>query len=307
MNPSWPVRPAVFTGFKNWCGVTKSYLPPAALVAAALIIGMGVSTRLFFLEKAARQRAVAAEQQAEMARANEAELRRLAETREKITQATVLINQEKFDEADQLMSGVSVTQPTVEGAAVLRALGEYHALKNQWKEAADRFKALLQIDQLDGWDVRTLDYLEMRPDFDRTGRHRDGYEHFRHAAIARFTGGNNPFADRIVKISLLLPANEKLMKALQPLAERHRAIHRHECGCHGRHFSGGVAVGFTGVDGVSQRKFRKGGGMVPAKSELSRTHRAAKCHGPHHPGHVRSKTWKIRRCPFATRKSPRNH
>ena len=187
-------------------------------VAAALIIGLGVSTWLFFLEKAARQRAVAAEQQAEQERAKEAELRRLAETREKITQATVLLNEEKFDDADRLMSQVSINQPTVEGAAAFRSLGEYYAMQNQWKAAADRFNVLLQINQLDGWDVCTLDYLEYGPALIEQGDV-EGYERFRQAAVARFTGGPHPFADRIVKISLLLPADLKLLKALQPLAD----------------------------------------------------------------------------------------
>jgi hypothetical protein len=186
-------------------------------VAAALIIGLGASTWLLFMERAARQRAVAAEKQAEQARVNEAQLRRLAETREKITQATVLINQEKFDEADQLMGGVSVTQPTVEGSTVFRALGEYHVLQNQWPEAAARFKVLLQIDHLDGWDACTLDYLRYGPTLVEEGD-TVGYEHFREDAIAHFISGKYPFADRIVKISLLLPAREKLLKALEPQA-----------------------------------------------------------------------------------------
>jgi eukaryotic-like serine/threonine-protein kinase len=186
-------------------------------VAAALIIGLGTSTWLLFMERAARERAVAAEKQAEQARLNEAQLRRLAETREKITQATVLINQEKFDEADQLMSDVSVTEPTVEGSIVFRALGEYHALRNQWKEAAARFNVLVQINQLDGWDACTLDYLRYGPTLIEQGD-KDGYERFRQAAIDQFSSGKYPFADRIVKISLLLPANEKLLKSLAPLA-----------------------------------------------------------------------------------------
>jgi len=196
----------------------KIVFAAGAAVAAALIIGLGVSTQLFFMEKAARQRAVAAEQQAEQERAKEAQLRHLAETREKITQATVLLNGEKFDDADKLMSQVSVMQPTVEGAAVFRSLGEYHATQNQWKEAAGRFNVLLQINQLDSWDVSTLDYLEYGPALIEEGDV-DGYEHFRQAAVARFTSGPHPFADRIVKISLLLPADLKLMKALQPLAD----------------------------------------------------------------------------------------
>ncbi len=184
-------------------------------VAAALLIGLNISTRLYFLEKAALQRAVVAEQQAEEERANEAELRRLAETREKITRATVLINQENYDDADQLMSGVFISQPTVEGALVFRTLGEYHALRGHWKEAAARFNVLSQIDQLDGWDACTLDYLRYGPVLLEDGD-TAGYEHFRQAAISHFSGSKYPFADRVVKISLLLPANEKLLKTLKP-------------------------------------------------------------------------------------------
>ena len=194
-------------------------------VAIALIIGLGTSTWLFFEERAARQRAVAAEQQqahlrqkAEQAEAREAELRRQAEIREKITQATILISQDRFEEADQLLAKVSLTRPTVEGAAVIRALGEWRALQSQWQPAAERFALLLQIDQLDGWDVSTLDYLEFGPvliELDDI----TGYEHFRQTAIARVADAAYPFADRIIKICLLLPADEKVLKALEPLAE----------------------------------------------------------------------------------------
>jgi serine/threonine protein kinase len=187
-------------------------------VAAALIIGLGTSTRLYFLEKAALQRAVIAEQQAESARANEADLRRLAETREKITQATVLLNDERYEEADQLMSTIKVTQPTLEGAAVFRSLGEYHAFQNRWKAAANRFSTMLQIDRLDGWDVGTLDYLECGPALIESGD-LESYEKFRQDAVTRFAGGKYPFSDRILKISLLLPPNENLLSALRPMTD----------------------------------------------------------------------------------------
>ncbi len=97
-------------------------------VAAALIIGLGTSTRLYFLEKANLQRALDAEDQAEKARANEADLRRLAETREKITQATVLLNDGRYDDADQLMNEIQITQPTVEGAARVPVAGRISRL-----------------------------------------------------------------------------------------------------------------------------------------------------------------------------------
>ena len=187
-------------------------------VALALIIGLGTSTRLFFLEKAALQRADVAEEKAETERNNEAELRRLAETREKITQATVMLNDERYEDADELMNGIQVTQPTVEGAAVFRTLGEYHAFQNQWKEAAARFTVLLQIDRLDGWDVGTLDYLECGPALIESDD-LPSYESFRQAAVDRFASGKYPFADRIIKISLLLPPDQTLLKKLQPMAD----------------------------------------------------------------------------------------
>jgi tetratricopeptide (TPR) repeat protein len=196
----------------------KAVFISGGAVLVTLLIGLGASTWLFIQEKAARQRAVAAEWQAELARSNEAQLRRLAETREKITQATVLINDEKYNEADRLISEVLVTQPTVEGAAVFRTLGEYHAFRNQWKDAADRFNVMLQIDQLDGWDVCTLDYLECGPALVKQGDI-ESYERFRQGAVARFVSGNYPFADRIIKISLLLPASDKLLKDLRPMAD----------------------------------------------------------------------------------------
>jgi serine/threonine protein kinase len=197
----------------------------AAAVTAALVIGLGVSTWMFFREREARRRAVAAEQQqaglrqeAERARANEAELRRQAEVREKITQAALLVSQDRLNEADNLLDGISLAQPTVEGAAVFRAVGEWHALENRWKKAADRFGALLRINQLDGWDVCTLDYLECGPSLIELGDI-DGYERFRQAAISRFAGTQFPVADRIVKICLLLPADKKVMDSLNPLTQ----------------------------------------------------------------------------------------
>jgi eukaryotic-like serine/threonine-protein kinase len=196
----------------------KVVFAAGAAVAIALVIGLGTSTWLFFEERAAEQQQARLRQEAEQARANEAELRRQAETREKITQAVLLVSQEKFEEADRLMHEVALTQPTVEGATVLRSLGEWYALQNQWQPAADRFTVLLRIDQLDGWDVSTLDYLECGPVLIELGD-TAGYERFRQMAVARVADAAYPFADRIIKISLLLPANEKVLKALDPLAE----------------------------------------------------------------------------------------
>ena len=136
------------------------------------------------LERAALQRAVAAER-------SEIALREQAELREKITQLTLLISQERFQEADDLAGRLSFAKPTMEGAAALRSLGEWHALAGRWRQAEERFTPLLQVDDFDGWDVTTLDYLECGPCFIELND-RAGYERFRRAAISRYTGTAYP-------------------------------------------------------------------------------------------------------------------
>jgi serine/threonine protein kinase len=180
-------------------------------VALALVVGMGTSTWLFLREREARQRAVAAEQQ-------QARLRHEAEVREKITQAALLVSEERFGEADTLLNDIKLTQPTIEGAAVLRSLGEWHAVQNRWKQAAERFTLLMQVNQLEASDVVTLDELRAGPPFVELGDTR-GYERFRQEAIARFGGATYPSTDRILKISLLLPANKNVIDSLAPLAD----------------------------------------------------------------------------------------
>ena len=179
-------------------------------MALALVFGMGASTWLFLKEREAHQRAIKAEQQ-------QARLRLEAETREKITQAALLVSQERFAEADALLKEISLEQPTLEGAAVIRAVGEWHALENRWKEAAQRFSQLLDVDALEGIDVITLDYLRSGPALLEAGDH-DAYRRFRDEAVARFARAASPFSDRIVKISLLGPTDGAALAALAPIA-----------------------------------------------------------------------------------------
>ncbi len=197
----------------------------AAAVAAALLIGTTTSTWLFLQERDARQRAVDAErqqtllrQEAETARANESELRRESETREKITQTTLLLTQENYEEADKLLAEIPLSRPTIEGAGVLRTLGDWHAVNGRWRQAADRFSTLLKVDRLDSWDLVTLDYLELGPALIELGD-LQGYELFRHDSIARFAGTAYPVADRIIKINLLLPADQAMIRSLLPQVE----------------------------------------------------------------------------------------
>jgi Serine/threonine protein kinase len=182
-----------------------------ASVALALVVGTGVSTWLLLKEREAHQRALAAEQQ-------QARLRQEAETREKITQAALLVSQERFAEADALLGEIPLEKPTLEGAAVIRSVGEWHALEGRWREAADRLRLLLKVDQLEGIDVITLDYLRCGPAL-LEAKDFEGFRRFREDAVARFSQVVSPFSDRIVKICLLGPTDAAALTAIAPLAE----------------------------------------------------------------------------------------
>ena len=188
-------------------------------VVIALLVGFSISTWLFFREREARRSAVAAEEKAEKAEANETTLRQNAEAREKITQATFLISQNRFDEADQLLNENSfVIRPTIESATVFRSLGEWHALQDQWDAAANRFETLVKVDYLDNWDDMTLDYLRLGTALAESGKP-DVYRTFCEQTISHFAGTTNPVvAERTIKISLLLPPDKEVLRNLEPFS-----------------------------------------------------------------------------------------
>jgi eukaryotic-like serine/threonine-protein kinase len=189
----------------------KGVFLAAAAVSAALLAGLGTSTWLFLREREARQ-------EAELARSNEAKLRRQAEAREKITQVSILVSQGNFDEADQMISQSPQPEPSVEGARVLRSLSEWHAIQGRWTQAVDRFGLLQQADQLDGWDQSALDFCGCCVCLIESGR-ASQYHRSRQAALAHFASTTNGVAaERVLKACLLKPPGLSEMESLAPLA-----------------------------------------------------------------------------------------
>ena len=183
-----------------------------AIVVSVLICWVGTSTWLLQKEREARRRAVAAEQQ-------QTSLRLEAEDGERIVQAAFLISQDKTEEADAFAGKVSVVKPSLETESVLRTLGQWHAIKGRWAQAAARFNLLLEADRRDNSWANTYDLLMAGPILLERGD-MEGYERFRRAAIARCAGSTDPnFAERTLKICLLTPADEQMMKMLQPFSD----------------------------------------------------------------------------------------
>jgi len=182
-----------------------------AAVAAALIAGLAASMWLLRQETQARRRAVEAEQR-------EASLRRDAEAREKITQALMLLNEEKFGEAETIIDALGAASVRPEAAGPLRLLGEWHALNGRLDLAAQKFEPLIQIDQAEGWDRATLDFLQAGVTFVQAGD-LAAYGRFVQTGLKRFAGTTNlVVAERLLKISLLIPPGADTLRTLEPWA-----------------------------------------------------------------------------------------
>ncbi|MBN2164203.1 MAG: serine/threonine protein kinase [Pontiellaceae bacterium] len=194
----------------------KVVFASGTLIVMAISIGFGTASWLFLKERQAHKRAIIAEQA-------QSQLRMEAEDRERIAQAAYFLSQGKTAEADELVDAITLLSPSLEAESVLRTLGEWHALRGRWELAAKRFKLLLKVDIKDeSWRI-TDDFLMAGPILIERGD-QSGYEEFRQAAISRYQGTDDPvFAERTLKICLLLPADEKTMEQLRafvPVAEK---------------------------------------------------------------------------------------
>jgi serine/threonine protein kinase len=184
-------------------------------VALTLMAGLEVSTSFYFKERQARM-------DAEHAHANEMLLQRKAKARETITEAGVLISHGAMAEADALVNVIPVEllSPSRESSDVFRRLGMWNLFQRNWKQAANRFIVLLQVNQVDKSDrsdQSTADLLFAAPLLIEAGDMTD-YERIRRAALTRLNTTTNPnAAEQLIKTSLLLPADDTILKQLEPL------------------------------------------------------------------------------------------
>ena len=164
----------------------------------------------FLRERKAKQHAIMAEQK-------EKSLRVIAEKRENLSQAALLISQREYAKADKLIKKVTFRGTSMDEAAVLRSLGEWHAVNMRWDNAVETFNILLKVNHFENEDVSSLDYTEQGVAIVMAGNLKD-YEAFRKKTIKKYheTLGSQP--DRYLKISLLTPADENTLRSLRSIA-----------------------------------------------------------------------------------------
>lgn len=132
----------------------------SALILLALIGGLGASTILFYKARRAEMRQTDLRKLTEAALQNEAKLRRLAETRSRLTEAVALVRQEDFESAAQILGEMETppSEPSLDAITALRDVGMWLGGRKRWQEASKCFEWLLEIDKLDPWRTVTLNY-----------------------------------------------------------------------------------------------------------------------------------------------------
>jgi tetratricopeptide (TPR) repeat protein len=186
-------------------------------VALALIAGLGFSTVMFLREREARKVADHLRVEAEHGRANEQLLREEAESREDVIHAAALLREKRYEEADRLVAKIPPTEDNLEGAEVFRQLGQWHALREEWKLASERFGLLVRVNEPDEPDSASLDFSAQAVVL-AMARDRDGYESLRQEMIRRFAAvEDSRVAERILKNTLLLPPGKDTLDRLQPI------------------------------------------------------------------------------------------
>ena len=195
--------------FKKLVRRNKIVFAASGAVALALLLGLGVSTWLFFRERATSIR--------------EIHLRDEAEDRAKITQAVMLVSQGKYDDANQTLESVksSSSQPTLDGVSAFRSVGEWMALQGRWQQAAKRYAALIRIDKLNGWNVVSVDYQAYGVVLAASGD-AEQYERFCNLAVTNFateSSGDLQKNGGVLKTCLLFPLDKQKLATLQPMAK----------------------------------------------------------------------------------------
>jgi len=116
----------------------------------------------------------------------------------------------------------SLLSPSGEAATVFRSLGDWNMLQGRWQKAAGRYAVVVQVNQVDRAElsaVATADLLVAQPLFIEAGNIA-AYERTRKMALARLVGTPFPAAaEQLTKTSLLLPADESVLKLMPPLEQ----------------------------------------------------------------------------------------
>ncbi len=188
--------------------VRRNRLASAAIVAGVIALAGGFITSSFLYLKA------------EAAERKQAQLRAEAEEREHISNAAILLLQNKPAEADAEIQrmGDMLTQPSLEATRVLQQLAVWNALRGNWKASSQRLLAISSVNRFDDTDNATRDLLALAPTLFEAGD-LDTLEQSAKMLSQRMQHTQNPIAaEHVLKICLLVPPSDQVLSQLRPIA-----------------------------------------------------------------------------------------
>lgn len=202
--------------FRKLVRRNKTVFAAVGAIAFTLVCGLGTSTWLYLRERETSREHQKLRRAAERAQHE-------AEAREKATAAAVFLGRNDFERADQLIGSISeeLMPASLESLSLLRSMGAWHAARNEWRLAADRYMTLQRIivpaESTDA--VRASGDLLPAAALLMEQRDLTRFERLRSAALERFGHtAKELVAERVLKACLLAPADEKLLRSLSPLA-----------------------------------------------------------------------------------------
>jgi len=196
----------------------KALFGAAMMTLLVSVAGFGITSWQYSRERQARR-------DAEAARANEARLLQQSKARESVSMAAMLLAEGKTEEADALLlkTPLSSIEPSLEAARVFRSLGDWNAIRQRWRQAADCYVLFLQANRLEKSAKPQGDpmvWISVGPALVQAGYFAE-YERFRDEVISRSGELTNPVdAGILFKGVLLTPAQEPMLARLRPMTPR---------------------------------------------------------------------------------------
>ncbi|MES2476229.1 MAG: serine/threonine-protein kinase [Verrucomicrobiota bacterium] len=191
-------------------------------LAISLLAGLVISMGLYKRERQALGEQLRLKEEAQVARGVENRLRRRADARSNVARVAFLLNQGRIDEADALRQQypLSSIEPSLEAAAVFRALGDWNATHGRWDQAIECFKLLMQANLLDEPSniIRSTDLMAIGS---ALLYHKENeYLAFRREVKERYMTPLDALqAEHLLKVCLIGPADPDLLERLKLAVE----------------------------------------------------------------------------------------
>ena len=189
----------------------------ALLLVTLLAVGFVTTAAMYERERKAAIEQLRLKNEAQAARNEESRLRRQADARSNIARAAFLLDQGRIDEADAVAKEypLSSIDPSLEAAAVFRALGDWNSSNGRREQALQCYRLLRQASRqdapqkiLNGDDLMAIAAALLTGDVEE-------YRAFRDEVLTRYTPAEGSHrAEHLLKVCLIDPVDSRIIGQL---------------------------------------------------------------------------------------------